>query len=378
MAGLYFTKKAPFSAVHIHGLVRDEHGQKMSKTKGNVIDPLEAIDEFGADAVRFALAIFASPGANIPLSRSRIRDYRAFATKLWNAARFTITQLDAGPRAESLEGRRLQLPERWILSRLHGTSAEVNRQLEAFRFDEAAQAIYSFLWHELCDGYLEMTKPVLSGREGTDEDRETVRAVLFETLRDSLALLHPFMPFVTEEIWEKLTDAPGTLIVTKYPMGRSERRDEEAERVIAALRAVVTRVRNFRSERAAGPTEPVELRIDPKSPGARVIPGLEELAPLLTTLARLSTVTFSSEARGGSQDVVEGVTLEMAFPKRAAGADRAQVAKKLADVDEEISSVGSKLRNSQFLEKAPPEIVEKMRRRLLELEKRRAALGSGL
>jgi valyl-tRNA synthetase len=254
----------------------------------------------------------------------------------------------------------------------------VNRQLEQFRFDEAAQAVYAFLWHELCDGYLEMSKPVLSGREGTDEDRETVRAVLFETLRDSLALLHPFMPFVTEEIWEKLTDAPGTLIVTKYPMGRSERRDEEAERVIAALRAVVTRVRNFRSERAAGPTEPVELRIDPKSPGARVIPGLEELAPLLTTLARLSTVTFSSEARGGSQDVVEGVTLEMAFPKRAAGADRAQVAKKLADVDEEISSVGSKLRNSQFLEKAPPEIVEKMRRRLLELEKRRAALGSGL
>jgi valyl-tRNA synthetase len=358
--------------------VRDEHGQKMSKTKGNVIDPLEAIDEFGADAVRFALAIFASPGANIPLAKSRIAGYRAFATKLWNAARFTLSQLEAGPRAESLEGRRLGLPERWILSRLHGTATEVNRQLEQFRFDEAAQAVYAFLWHELCDGYLEMSKPVLSGREGTDEDRETVRAVLHETLRDALCLLHPFMPFVTEEIWEKLTNAPGTLIVAPYPLGRPERRDLEAERVVTALRAIVTRVRSFRSERAAGPTEPVDLRIDPESPQGGLLPRIRELTSLLTSLARLSTLRFSSEAGSGAQDVIEGVALELSFPKKAAGVNREQVARKLADVDEEISSVGAKLRNPQFLEKAPPEIVEKMRRRLVELEERRAALGSGL
>jgi valyl-tRNA synthetase len=205
-----------------------------------------------------------------------------------------------------------------------------------------------------------------------------VRAVLDETLRDALALLHPFMPFVTEEIWEKLTDAPGTLIVAKYPLGRADRRDKDAEKAISALRAVVTRVRNFRSERAAGPTEPVELRIDPKSPEAAVISRLEDLSALLTAMGRLSALSFSSEARGGAQDVVEGVAMEMSFPKKAAGADKMAISRKLADVDEEISSVGAKLRNSQFLEKAPPEIVEKMRRRLLELEERRAALGSGL
>ncbi|HEY6221215.1 MAG TPA: valine--tRNA ligase, partial [Candidatus Eisenbacteria bacterium] len=200
MAGLHFTGRAPFSDVHLHGLVR-VGGEKMSKTRGNVIDPLEAISEFGADAVRFTLASSPSSGPTVSVERNRIAGSRNFATKLWNAARFTLAQLGGSSVSRSVAGRERSIPDRWILSRLSATCADVDRHLSGFRFDEAAQAIYAFVWHELCDGYLEMVKPLLSERGGEEEARETARAVLARCLADSLGLLHPFMPFVTEEIW---------------------------------------------------------------------------------------------------------------------------------------------------------------------------------
>ena len=260
MAGLRFTGKAPFSTVHLHGLVR-VGGEKMSKTKGNVIDPLEAIAEFGADAVRFTLASAASSGPTVSVERGRMAGSRNFATKLWNAARFTLGQLEGKSTPDELSGRVLSLPDRWILSRLDATASDVNRHLEEFRFDEAAGAIYGFLWHELCDGYLEMVKPVLSGEDVMAA--ESARGVLKHCLGGALALLHPFMPFLTEEIWEKLTDRPGSLIVAPYPQGTGGWKDPEAESAVEALRAIVTRVRNFRTERAASPTEPVALSIEP-------------------------------------------------------------------------------------------------------------------
>src|SRR5205085_11157426 len=166
MMGLRFTGKAPFSYVFLNGLVRDEHGQKMSKTKGNVIDPLDVIDEFGADAVRFTLAIFAS-GRDIPLARSRMQGYAAFANKIWNAARFAMMHLDIELKsAGSIDRDDLGIVERWILSRLNETTQAANKALSAFRFDEASNAIYQFFWHEFCDWYLEMSKPVLLGKHG--------------------------------------------------------------------------------------------------------------------------------------------------------------------------------------------------------------------
>ena len=374
MAGLRFTGQAPFSVVHLHGLVR-VGGEKMSKTRGNVIDPLEAIEEYGADAVRFTLASAASSGPTVSVERGRMAGSRNFATKLWNAARFTLAQLEGKPAAAPAPGAGLSLPDRWILSRLDATAGEVNAHLESFRFDEAAGAVYGFVWHELCDGYLEMIKPVLSSDTSGSPEAEAARGVLRSCLECSLALLHPFMPFVTEEIWEKLTGKPGTLIGTPYPQGSGRFRDAEAETAVEALRAIVTRVRTLRTERGASPTAPVALTIDPRSSNRAAVPALQTLAPLLSHLARLGDLRFAPAAAGTFHDVVAGLKLGLALPESPAAGGPARIEKALADVADEIARLSAKLQNAAYLEKAPAAIVEKTRLRLRELEEKRAALG---
>ena len=376
MAGVHFTGKAPFSTVYLHGLVRLA-GEKMSKTRGNVVDPLVAIEEFGADALRFTYASSATSGTTVTLDRDRLTGSRNFATKLWNAARFTLGQIEGKPRAESFEGRALSLPDRWILSRLSTTASDVNRHLAAFRFDEASQALYAFLWHELCDGYLEMVKPVLSGREGDESARETVRGILARCLADSLALLHPFMPFLTEEIWEKLTGKPGTIIVSPYPTGDPALLDAPAEAAVERLRALVTRVRNFRGERRVSPTEPVLLSVDAGQDEPEADGEFRSLAPLLRHLARLADLSFGPPAEGAARDVVGGLTVGLALPAGTAGADPARVEKVVASLDSEIAGLRAKLQNAAFLGRAPADVVEKTRKRLSEIEERRAALTSG-
>jgi valyl-tRNA synthetase len=375
MAGIHFMGQKPFSVVPLHGLVRLA-GEKMSKTRGNVIDPLVAIAEFGADALRFTYASSATSGTTVTLERERLSGSRNFATKLWNAARFTLAQLDGKPRVQIRAGVAKALPDRWILSRLSATAADVDRYLNEFRFDEASQALYAFLWHELCDGYLEMVKPVLSGRDGDDAGREIARGVLERCLADSLALLHPFMPFLTEEIWEKLTGRPGTLIVSPYPSGDSAFRDPAAEGAVERMRALVTRVRNFRGERRVPPTEPVVLSVVARTEEeAREIRALE---PLLRHLARLADLRFGPAAEGEARDVVSGVAVGLSVPSASAAGNREQIARTLAQLDGEIAELSAKLQNPAFLERAPEPVVDKVRRRLLELEQRRAALGSPL
>jgi valyl-tRNA synthetase len=375
MAGLYFTKREPFSVVHLHGLVR-VGGEKMSKTRGNVIDPLEAISEFGADAVRFTLAAAASAGPTVSVERGRMAGSRSFATKVWNAARLALGQFEGKNVPANLTGRSLELPDRWILSRLNATAASVNRALEEFRFDEAANSIYAFFWHELCDGYLEMIKPLLSGRQGEEGQRETARGVLRRCISDSLALLHPFMPFVTEEIWEKLTGRPGTLIVSPFPTADPAQTDPAAERAVGALREVVTRVRNFRTDRALSPTEPIELFVDPASADKEVLANLRALDPLLRHLARLSRLEHTPPPAGTARDVVAGLAIGLGVSQKKAEEGRAHMARRIADLDPEIETLRAKLLNPSFVEKAPPPVVEKTRRRLFELEERRAALST--
>ncbi|MFN2634360.1 MAG: valine--tRNA ligase [Thermoanaerobaculia bacterium] len=376
MAGLHFTGKAPFSTVHLHGLVRIG-GEKMSKSKGNVIDPLEAITEFGADAVRFTLASAAASGATVSVERGRMAGSRNFATKLWNAARFTLSSLEGQDVPEDLAGRSLSLPDRWILSRLSGVARDVNRQLSEFRFDEAAASIYAFVWHELCDAYVEMVKSVLSGREGTEDERASARGVLSRCLLDSLALLHPFMPFLTEEIWDKATGRPGTLIVAPYPTGETLRNDPEAERVIEAVRALVTRVRNYRGERGASPTEPVELWIAFDSPDPDLAASLPAVAPLLRHLGRISELRFEAPPGAAFRDVVSKLSLGLRVRETDADSGSGRLEKALAEIEQEYDGLSAKMRNPSFVDKAPPAVVEKTRRRLLELEERRAALSAG-
>ncbi len=379
MAGLHFTGVAPFSTVHLHGLVRIG-GEKMSKTKGNVIDPLEAIAEFGADAVRFTLASAASSGATVSVERGRMSGSRNFATKVWNLAGFALGHIDGSPEVGDLASRELSVPDRWILSRLSGAARAVNRHLSEFRFDEAAGAIYSFVWHELCDGYVEMVKPVLAGREGDDAARDTARGVLRRCLEDSLALLHPIMPFITEEIWEKTTGRRGTLIASPFPTGEGIPVDADSEKTVEAVREIVTRVRNFRTERGAAPNAPVSLWIAPDSPDRELAASLEPVSGLLRHLARLEDLRFEAppaDPAAATRDVVAGVAVGLRVAVAASTEAGEKMDRELAALDEEIPGLRAKLNNPAYVEKAPPAVVEKTRRRLLELEKRRSDLSAG-
>jgi len=369
MFGLYFTGKAPFSQVFLNGLVRDENGQKMSKTKGNVIDPLDVIDEFGADAVRFTLAIFAS-GRDIPLAKSRMQGYAAFANKIWNASRFAMMHIDTKlSSAKAIDRDELKSIERWILSRLNETTKSVNRALSDYRFDEASNAIYQFFWHEFCDWYIEMVKPVLLGRHGSEADQQRAKRVLLEVLDRSLRLLHPFMPFITEEIWQKLGGVEPSIMVALYPTAEEMFEDTEAERMVRAVQAMITSVRNARAERSFTPKDRFKLYV---RCAGRDSAFFEDYAYLLIDLARLTEVIVNGEPPSGAHhDVVEGFTIAIEFPEKVVTKeqqDRAQ--RELEKSRHELESLDAKLVNEQFVKNAPPAIVQGAKARQAELRAR--------
>jgi len=370
MLGLRFTGRAPFHTVFLNGLVRDEQGQKMSKTKGNVIDPLEVIDEYGADAVRFTLAIFAS-GRDIPLAKSRMQGYAAFANKIWNAARFALTYVDTSLRdAKQIDRDELKTVERWILSRINDTTRQVNKSLSAFRFDEASNAIYQFFWHELCDWYIEMAKPVLSGRHGDDADRRRAVRVLLEVLDRSLRLLHPFMPFITEEIWQKLEGVEPSIMVAPYPIAEEVLEDAEAERLVAAVQAMITAVRNARAARGFTPKDRFKLylRVDSE----RDAQFFRDHEYLLIELARLDAVLVNAEAPEGAQhDVVEGFAIAIEFPAKVVTKEQLErTQRELEKSRAELAAVDARLANEQFVRNAPPAVVQQAQARQAELRAR--------
>jgi valyl-tRNA synthetase len=378
MAGLRFTGEIPFSQVFLNGLVRDEHGQKMSKTKGNVIDPLEVADEFGADAVRFTLAILSS-GRDIPLAKSRMQGYAAFATKTWNAARFALMNVEStlAESHASIDPSKLGVVERWILSRCNATARDVNRSLEAFRFDEAANAIYQFFWKELCDWYIEMSKPVLSGREGTPEEQHRAKAVLLTVLDRALRLLHPFMPFITEEIWQKLGPADPSIMTAAYPKHDPSLDDAEAERVVDIVQGIVTTVRNLRASRNVPGKERLRLHVKAEG-GDRAT--LEATAYLLRDMAKLSEVLFDGTApESAHRDVVGGVEFALELPPVEVSADAlAKIAKEIEALEKELAGADARLSNPQFVEKAPPQVIEGSKARRREIVERLATLRQNL
>jgi valyl-tRNA synthetase len=361
--------------------VRDEKGQKMSKTKGNVVDPLEMCDEFGADAVRFTLAVLSGTGRDLPFGKTRVAGYRAFATKVWNAARFALPLISEGTCADAgaLEFRSLSAVDRWILARLSVAAGRVSESLGAYRFDEAANALYQFFWSEFCDGYVEMVKPVLRGADVPEAEKAKTRGVLKRVLLDSLALLHPFMPFVSCEIREALNGDGLRLAMTRFPEPRADWKDDEAVAAIELLRAVVTRVRNLRAERGLPQTE--SLAIGLELPDGPLSKEMQRHVPLLSHLARLKAVEISSkvEIAGAFRDAVAGFGLVVELPKKdISSEDREKLERDVERLRAEAAKIESRLADQSFLARAPVAIVEKTKQQLEEISERLRRLKSNL
>ncbi|MFP6609848.1 MAG: valine--tRNA ligase [Deltaproteobacteria bacterium] len=359
MMGLEVMDRVPFADVYIHALVRDEHGQKMSKSKGNIIDPLEIIDEYGADAFRFTLVAFAAMGRDIRLSADRIGGYRNFVNKLWNAMRFVELNRDADTATCAAPESPRTLAGRWILSRLAGTSSEVREALDGYRFNDAASALYRFTWHEFCDWYIEMSKADLAaGGDRATEARQVLDAVAEALLR----LLHPFIPFVTEELWQGLPEtgrAGASIMAADYPASGSGGVDEEAEAEVGAMIEVVRAVRNIRSEMNIAPKARLTLQVG-QGPAASVLRANEGL---VARLAGLDAFEYDRAPTAGAAIAVAAAT-EVSVPVAGhvdLGEEAARLKKQLARLDKEIGRISKKLDDPSFIERAPGHIVERER-----------------
>jgi valyl-tRNA synthetase len=360
MMGLKCTGEVPFRQVYIHALVRDAEGQKMSKSRGNVIDPLVVIDKYGADAFRFTLAALAAQGRDIRLSEERIEGYRYFCNKLWNAYRFLAPHLSRG--ASLAPGARpapADLADRWILSRLQEVVASVSEALEAFRFNEAASLLYQFVWHEYCDWYLEMAKRRLAERDGPGA--ETARGILTHVLETVLRLLHPIMPFITEEIWQRLPHEGPTIMRTPWPVADRTLGDPEATAALELVMELVRAVRNLRSEvnlpAAAWLTVICRSRDDHQERTLRVAEGYVRA---LGRIGEFRVGPGEVKPPAAAATVVRGMDVYVPLAGLIDfAAEIARLRKEVEKVDRELVRVRGKLENAAFRAKAPVEVVEK-------------------
>jgi valyl-tRNA synthetase len=360
-------RRVPFKYVYLHGLVRDDQGQKMSKTRGNVVDPISLIDTYGADALRFSLITAAGTGQDQRLREEKIEAGRNFANKLWNAARFVIMQLDGSQRIAppSLHERAsLPVEDRWALSRLDRLVDDVDRLMESFQLNEAGHRMYDFLWGDYCDWYVEMAKVRL--REGGPDPRP----VLVHVLETGLRLLHPYMPFVTEEIWQRLRpyrlEDVEALIAAPYPRPDVHWRDDGAERQTDTLIDIVRAIRNIRSEKRIEAARQVEAVVVTQDAAA-----FDESASYIKALARVEPLRLAASASDAPSEGVARAVLshaEVIVPLEGAtdaSAERPRIEKEIAETETYIKRLDAKLSNDQFRSKAPPDVVaaEEERRR---------------
>jgi len=375
MMGLHFMEQVPFHDVYIHALVRDERGQKMSKSKGNVIDPLAVIDEYGADALRFTLAAMAAQGRDIKLSAQRVEGYRNFATKLWNAARFT--EINGCARDPAFDPRQSkEVLNRWIAHETAKTASDVTAAIEAYKFNDAAGAVYRFVWNVYCDWYLELIKPVLSGPDGTAKSE--TRAAATWALEEILKLLHPFMPFVTEELW-RVTGAHREPLLALSSWSQFDNVDApDAEAEIGWVIDLITAIRSVRVEMNIPPATSLPLVLAGVS--SEIAGRARRWAEFVKRLARVGEISFAEAApRGAVQLVVRGDVA--ALPLKGVidlAAERARLAKEIAKCDADIARVDAKLGNPNFAARAPEEVVEEEKEKREEAQLRKAKLADAL
>jgi valyl-tRNA synthetase len=368
MMGIHFMGDVPFRHVYIHGLVRDERGQKMSKSKGNIIDPLELIDEFGADALRFTICALTGPGRDVKLGAARVRDYRAFVTKLWNAARFC--EMNEMRPVEDFDPAGVKAPlNRWILDACDTAIAEAGAALEAYRFDEYAQTVYRFVWNNFCDWFLELAKPALVPGADTDAARE-VRETGAYVLGLILRLAHPAMPYVTEELWARFGyGESGSLITTPWPERPTVTNAEAAREELDWVVRLIGLVRSIRAEMNVPPSAmaPILLRDASAEEMARAQTWMEAIR----RLARASEVSASSGAQSGAipagsaQAVLDGATVVLPLTGLIdIAAEQARLRRERDKAAGEIRKVEQKLGNADFIRRAPEEVIDENRERL--------------
>ncbi|OPY90316.1 MAG: Valine--tRNA ligase [Syntrophus sp. PtaU1.Bin208] len=340
----------------------------MSKSKGNSIDPLDMIDKYGTDAFRFTLAAFSAQGRDVRMSEERIEGYKFFVNKIWNAARFSLMNLEDYPAEGAAGGTTAKsLKDRWILSRLQRATGEVIRSLNEYRFNDAAAAVYSFFWHEFCDWYLELAKPALYGKE-TPEERLAAQSTLKEVLQGGLKLLHPFMPFVTEEIWQKLTQDGTSIMVSSFPAVKEEMIDDEAEREMALVMEVITSIRNIRGEMGIAPSKKLRVILSAPQEGDKALMTMAQGNIVnLAGLTELDIQGDMEEPKGVATGVVGSMRIFVLLEGLINIAEeKARLEKEMAKLDKDLAQVSRKLANRDFLEKAAEAVIRK------EEEKHRA------
>ncbi|MEI7600254.1 MAG: class I tRNA ligase family protein, partial [Aestuariivirga sp.] len=374
MMGLHFMHEVPFHTVYIHALVRDEKGQKMSKSKGNVIDPLELIDSYGADALRFTLAAMAAQGRDIKLAKARVEGYRNFGTKLWNAARFAeMNEVAHDPNFDPLAAR--VTVNRWIAGETARTEALVRKALDEYKFNEAAAALYQFVWNVFCDWYLELIKPILNG---TDEAAKAeTRATTAWVMDQILLLLHPFMPFVTEELWQQTAKRSQWLIASDWPSYKGIG-DAAADAEIEWVIRLISEVRSVRAEMNVPAGAKIACVLVSANSGTRRRADAWENE--IMRLARLSSISFEdSVPKASAQIVLDEATV--ALPLEGVidfAAEKARLAKELEKIAKDAAAIDGRLGNPGFVAKAPPEVLEESRERKAELEARKAKVDEAL
>ena len=389
MMGLHFRDEVPFTDVYIHALVRDAHGQKMSKSKGNVIDPLTVIDQYGTDAFRFTLAAFAAQGRDIKLAEERIAGYRNFCNKVWNASRFTLMNL---AEFDPYVGAIHELPllaegDKWILHRLNETVRETNEALAEYRYNEAAMGLYQFTWSEFCDWYVELSKGDLYGSD--PERKRTAQYVLWYVLEHLLRLLHPFMPFITEEIWQALPkQGPGTgdrgpvttIMKAAYPEYREQLSFPEAAERMERVMAVVSGVRNIRGEMEVPPSKSIAVILSCGSEESRALMKHHEGAVM--GLARVSDLAIGmglAKPEDASIQVTGDVQIYVPLKGLVdVEAEEQRLLKEIGKAEKDMEAFAKKLQNPSFVDRAPAEIVAKEKEKLAEVSAKKEVLEASL
>jgi valyl-tRNA synthetase len=365
MAGLEFMKDIPFRDVYIHGTVRDIEGKKMSKSLGNIIDPLDIINEYGADALRFSLIAITAQGQDVFLSKERFEQGRNFANKIWNASRLVLMNLEPENLKVDLcvffQKQGLDLINRWILSRFYSVLKEVNKNLDAYKLNEAANLLYGFFWHEYCDWYLELVKSDIKNKQN--------QVVMYKVLEKFLRVLHPYMPFVTEEIWQRLAHTGNSIMIQSWPHIQEQMIDKKTEKQAQSIFGLITEIRNLRSSIELKPEQEVIISVYPHTKAKRAL--IQDSRTLIMSLARLEALNILDSAKRPASvlsTVIEDIDIYLHFAGLLdIAGEKHKIQAKMNNLDKIKKDKEARIKNSEFVKKAPREVVEKEREDISKL-----------